>query len=72
MIKKLLCKIGIHTWIIKKKYYPNTICSTVRWIDAPPVIQFLVTRTCERCGKYEILQDDRFDKSGEPLEDQMT
>jgi len=60
-MKKLLCKMGLHSWRITVKYYPN--------IDAPIVTRFLVVRKCKWCKKLEILQDVHFDeKTGQPIE----
>lgn len=64
-MKKLLCKIGLHSWITSAQYFPN--------IDAPIVTRFFVIKKCKWCKKLEILQDVYFDEiTGQPIEHPAT
>jgi len=60
MIGKILCKIGMHRWVIKTEWIPS--------LYADIVTRFLQIATCRRCGLKQVLVDDHYDpKTGEPV-----
>ena len=49
---KFACKIGLHRWVNNTQYFPS--------IDAPVLMDFVLTTVCKHCGKIKDNQHYRW------------